>query len=178
MHNSKTKVSKFNPVTVSNFAGETNLLGNFAVGVNPLNGNRTFGGGTLGDGDFIRLTAWGRLSSIATNQGNLTIKVYLPTEGGGSVAYTTGAFALPAALAAVQWRLECSIVIGQGPTNYSCAGLFVIFNPFTTFPALTTAVTLDPTAHQSLEMTVNFTQADMGNTITLNMALVEYLPSP
>jgi hypothetical protein len=176
MHKVKTVWSLAQKVLVTNLAAESFIMPPPNLG----NGNRTFAGGLLGTGDVIRLEAWGKLTTIAANPGTLTLKVYLPEET-PFVAFTSGAMALTAGQAGQPWELRAFLNF-QVATNliYNCFGVFTNWavGALNTLANTNTAVGINTSQFATIDVSAQFSVANAGNTLEVDMLSVEYLPSP
>jgi len=157
--------------TVANSTTETTL---FSTGV----GQRTlgqFGGNYLVAGKTIRVYASGFLSITGTP--NLTFRLKL----GGATVATSGAVA-NAAVTDTGWEFWGTItcrttgvtgsVFAQGHLRYGTAGAT---NWKIIAVLATAATTIDTTAQQAIDLTVQWGTADAGNTITATNAAIEAL---
>lgn len=130
----------------------------------------------LTPGKTFRLTARGVYSSAASGQGSLTLKV----KGNGVTLVSNGGPTMTTSAVNRGWQLEVSVtappnpsgsVEVQGENRLSTTGSAATFMDLEN----TGSISLDGAATQLLSLTVQFSSADPGNTITCRQATFEEL---
>jgi len=140
------------------------------------------GGFFIAPGQMLRLTATGRISTPGATQGNPTFKVKI-----GSVAVATSpAFASRISMTTERWVLTWCLTlraVGDGTAaNFMHVGdfnsvLVSATNLSNPIPAAATAPAVgtgfDSSTAATLDLTVTWSNATAGNTITLHQYLLE-----
>jgi hypothetical protein len=112
------------------------------------------------------------------NPGTLTVKLFFPFEV-PTLAVGIANMPLPAGQTGGTWRATFSVNIQQ-PGVFNCLGTFENWSAgaLIEFADKQTAIGINASGINSVDMSVQFSVANVGNILEVDGLTIEYLPSP
>src|SRR5437667_651900 len=155
------RYSQVGTAFVSNSAAETSILKVAQV----------YEANTMDQGQTIRVQAKGTYNTKASAPGTLTLQLKF-----GNAAATSGARTLTAAITSLAWDLDAHIIIASpaGPSSSATIQGYARFSTSATAVetwTLSIGASLDTTSNMSLDLTAQFSVADVNNLIQTNTFL-------
>lgn len=150
--------------TVSNTASETNFASKVTITAD-----------SLAVGHVLRVTAYGTYSTHAATAGTITLRL----KAGSTTLASSDAVTNIVGLATRGWKLDAVVVVTAigASGNVEANGMLVLSTALSTSAVAdmenTAAVTLDTTADQDVQLSVQMSVASSSNTVTLRALLVE-----